>query len=134
MGDRIYSNQISGHNYTLHNADCVTGMRSNLPKGSVDVVVTSPPYNLGIKYKNYDDTIPRQEYLDWMEEWASAVQEVLDDEGSLFLNIGSKPSDPSVPFEVLDRMQRAHFQLQNVIHWIKSIVRLYDFCEGLKSL
>ena len=91
-----------------------------MQKGSVDVVVTSPPYNLGIKYSKYDDNIPRQEYLNWLCAWASDISEVLSDGGSLFLNIGAKPSDQWGPFEVLNEM-RKHFELQNVIHWIKSI-------------
>ena len=95
-------------------------MVRHLDPGSVDVVVTSPPYNLGTPYSGYDDTIPREQYLDWIENWASAVSSVLSDEGSVFLNIGAKPSDPSVPFQVLGRLQKA-FQLQNVIHWVKSI-------------
>ncbi len=105
---------------TLHNEDCVAGMRMQLQPGSVDVVVTSPPYNLGIEYGKYDDTISRKDYLQWLGEWAVVVKNVLRDDGSLFLNVGSKPSDPSVPFQVLAEMQK-HFALQNVIHWIKSI-------------
>jgi site-specific DNA-methyltransferase (adenine-specific) len=105
---------------TLHNEDCVAGMRAQLQPGSVDVVVTSPPYNLGIEYGQYDDTISRKDYLQWLGEWAAVVKDVLSDDGSLFLNIGSKPSDPSVPFQVLAEMQK-HFALQNVIHWVKSI-------------
>ncbi len=105
---------------TLYNLDCLAGMEKKLPARSIDVVVTSPPYNLGVKYKHYDDTISRQDYLRWMGEWAEAVKRVLRDDGSLFLNIGSKPSDPWVPFEVLAEMRR-HFKLQNVIHWVKSI-------------
>ena len=58
-----------------------------MQKGSVDVVVTSPPYNLGIKYSKYDDNIPRQEYLNWLCAWASDISEVLSDGGSLFLNM-----------------------------------------------
>lgn len=95
-------------------------MREILPVGSVDVVVTSPPYNLGIAYGRYDDTAPRAEYLSWLDEWAQAVRQALSGKGSLFLNIGSKPRDPWVPFEALEVMRR-HFCLQNVIHWIKSI-------------
>ncbi|MBT7593778.1 MAG: site-specific DNA-methyltransferase, partial [Gemmatimonadetes bacterium] len=87
---------------------------------SVDVVVTSPPYNLGTRYGTYDDTGARAEYVDWMGTWGAAVSEVLSDEGSLFLNIGGKPSDPWGPFEVLLKL-REHFELQNVIHWVKSI-------------
>jgi len=104
----------------LHPGDCVAGMREHLAPGSVDVVVTSPPYNLGIRYKSYDDTAPRADYLAWLGEWADTVKAVLADKGSLFLNIGSMPSDPYVPFDVLGVM-RARFVLQNVIHWIKSI-------------
>jgi len=105
---------------TLYNGDCITGMRDLLGGESIDVVVTSPPYNLGTRYIAYDDTIPRHDYLDWTEAWACEVHRVLSDDGSLFLNIGAKPSDPGVPFEVLARLQK-HFKLQNTIHWIKSI-------------
>lgn len=108
------------HRFALYNMDCLAGMREKLKPGSVDVVVTSPPYNLGVKYSRYDDTLPRAQYLDWLGEWAETVKEILDERGSLFLNVGSKPSDPWVPFEVLSEM-RHHFHLQNVIHWIKSI-------------
>ena len=105
---------------TLHQGDCVAGMREHLAPGSVDVVVTSPPYNLGIRYKSYDDAAPREDYLRWLGEWADTVKTVLADKGSLFLNVGSMPSDPYVPFDVLGVM-RSRFVLQNVIHWIKSI-------------
>ena len=100
--------------------DCVRGMRERLPERGVDVVVTSPPYNIGIKYNGYDDTISREGYLEWMDEWAAQVERVLSDGGSLFLNVGAKPSDLIVPFQLLEVMRR-HFTLQNVIHWVKSI-------------
>ncbi len=100
--------------------DCVEGMRSFLEDGEVDVIVTSPPYNLGIKYNSYDDSGSRTEYLDWMEKVAQECKRVLSDCGSFFLNIGYKPKDPWVAWEVAFRF-RKHFVLQNVIHWIKSI-------------
>lgn len=104
----------------LYNEDCIAGMDKRLKAKSVDVVVTSPPYNIGVKYGAYDDKIPRDEYLAWITEWGRAVRRVLKDDGSLFLNIGSKPSDPEVPFQVLDALSD-EFKLQNVIHWVKSI-------------
>lgn len=100
--------------------DCVAGMPARLAAGSVDVVVTSPPYNLGVDYNEYDDTVARAHYLAWLGRWADALRGVLADEGSLFLNLGSKPSDPWGPFEVAAEM-RKRFALQNVIHWVKSI-------------
>lgn len=110
----------NGAELTLRLGDCIDGMRKYTSDGSVDVVVTSPPYNLGIAYSDYDDTQSREEYLSWMGEWAREVKRVLADDGSLFLNVGSKPTDPLVPFQLLQVMNE-HFTLQNVIHWVKSI-------------
>ena len=103
----------------LVNMDCLEGM-AGLEAGSVDVVVTSPPYNLGIKYEGYDDGGSRTDYLRWTGRWFAAVKRLLNGQGSFFLNIGSRPKDPWVPFEVL-AVAREHFRLQNVFHWVKSI-------------
>ena len=100
--------------------DCLEGMRKCLEDKEVDVVVTSPPYNIGVKYHKYDDTIPREKYLDWMEEVGLEIKRVLKDDGSFFLNFGHKPTDPWVPWEVAFRL-RKHFILQNIIIWVKSI-------------
>jgi len=107
-------------NILLYNEDCISGMRRRLQPGSVDIVVTSPPYNIGVKYGSYDDSIPRKDYLTWLKEWGKALKEVLNDSGSLFLNIGSRPSEPEIPFQVASVLSE-DFKIQNVIHWIKSI-------------
>src|SRR6185436_10749406 len=44
--------------------DC-TQVLPRLAPASIDAIVTSPPYNLGIRYRTYDDSIPRSEYLQW---------------------------------------------------------------------
>ena len=111
---------MGGSRVVVHGADCVAGMGERVAAGSVDVVVTSPPYNLGIEYGSYDDGAPREQYLRWLGEWADAVKAAMAEKGSLFLNVAGKPRDPWVPFEVLGVM-RERFVLQNVIHWIKSI-------------
>ena len=51
----------------LYHGDSLTLMPA-LDAGSIGVVVTSPPYNLGIRYRSYDDGRPRAEYLRWTEE------------------------------------------------------------------
>jgi site-specific DNA-methyltransferase (adenine-specific) len=107
----------------LYLQDCIEGMRERLEPGSVDVVVTSPPYNLGVDYNGYDDTQSREDYLEWTDRWMAEIERVLAQTGSLFLNVGSKPTDPMVPFQLLD-VARKHFDLQNVIHWVKSIAIL----------
>ncbi len=104
----------------LYPMDCLEGMRRLLADNSVSVVVTSPPYNIGVKYTTYADTRPRDEYLSWIEEVGAEVSRVLEPEGSFFLNIGSKPDDPWVAWDVANRLRRL-FVLQNAIHWVKSI-------------
>jgi site-specific DNA-methyltransferase (adenine-specific) len=99
--------------------DCVKGM-ARLPEKHVDLVVTSPPYNLGLRYGKYSDRQDRQSYLSWCEKWAAEIQRVLKPTGSFFLNIGSAPSNPMLPHEIVMRL-RENFALQNTIHWIKSI-------------
>jgi len=99
--------------------DCLD-ILSRLPERSVDVIVTSPPYNLGIRYRSYDDTMPRQEYLKWTAEWIQRAARVLAPHGSLFLNVGAKPTDPWTAMDVAQAV-RPYLQLQNTFHWIKSI-------------
>jgi site-specific DNA-methyltransferase (adenine-specific) len=108
--------------FTLDVIDCVEGMK-RLTDASVDVVVTSPPYNLGIKYRNYTDRKSREEYLTWSCDWAREVKRVLRAKGSFFLNLGACPSNPLIPHELLVALKEegVGFFLQNTFHWIKSI-------------
>jgi site-specific DNA-methyltransferase (adenine-specific) len=108
--------------FDLRRQDCVKGM-SRLPGKHVDLVVTSPPYNLGVDYKKYSDRQDRQSYLRWCREWAEEVRRILRPSGSFFLNIGSAPSNPMLPHEIVMELTSvpSGFVLQNTIHWIKSI-------------
>jgi site-specific DNA-methyltransferase (adenine-specific) len=103
----------------IHAINCIEGMEL-MDQKSVDVIVTSPPYNLGIEYNTYQDDKPRIDYLDWMETVAKESKHILKDNGSFFLNVGGSLKDPWIPIDVAERFRR-HFTLQNTIHWIKSI-------------
>jgi site-specific DNA-methyltransferase (adenine-specific) len=105
--------------FRFYLGDCLD-LLGVLPAGSIDAIVTSPPYNLGIRYRSYDDTIPRASYLEWTGQWVGRAASVLSAEGSLFLNVGAKPTDPWGALDVA-QAARPHLQLQNTIHWIKSI-------------
>lgn len=103
----------------LRLGDCVAGM-AELPNESVDLVVTSPPYNLGIRYGKFSDRQDRSSYLEWCAKWATQVRRLLKPRGSFFLNVGSAPANPMLPHEIILAL-RELFVLQNTIHWIKSI-------------
>ena len=64
-----YANVASGRNVArFYLADCLDVFRQ-LPAESVDVIVTSPPYNLGIRYNRYQDTLTQADYLAWTDAW-----------------------------------------------------------------
>ncbi|MEO9364061.1 MAG: site-specific DNA-methyltransferase [Nitrososphaera sp.] len=112
-----YGNNSSA---TLYLKDCIAGFNDDVREESVDVVVTSPPYNIGVGYNSYLDALPREKYLAWMEQVGIAVKRALADDGSFFLNIGNRPKDQWIAWDVASVMRR-HFALQNVITWVKSI-------------
>src|SRR5438309_1549677 len=105
--------------FDLRLGDCVAGM-SRLTTASIDLVVTSPPYNLGVRYQKFADTAARDSYLSWCETWAAQIFRLLRPNGSLFLNLGASPGNPMLPHELILRLRKL-FVLQNTIHWIKSI-------------
>jgi len=105
--------------FDVRHEDCAAGM-AKLPDEMVDLVVTSPPYNVGIRYGKYSDHQDRPSYLHWCMEWAAQIQRTLKQSGSFFLNVGATPSNPMLPHEIVWQL-RDGFVLQNTIHWIKSI-------------
>jgi site-specific DNA-methyltransferase (adenine-specific) len=110
---------VSVTKFDLRLEDCLTAM-SRLRAGTIDLVVTSPPYNLGVRYGKYSDREDRQSYLKWCDKWAAQVRRLLKPRGSFFLNIGAAPSNPMLPHEIVFQL-RDLFVLQNTIHWIKSV-------------
>lgn len=100
---------------TIYNEDCIKGL-AKLPPNSIDCCITSPPYNIGLKYNTYTDK--RSDYLDWMEKVFTEVERVLTPNGHFFLNIGPTREDPLLPYNLV---QRSKMQIQNSIIWAKAV-------------
>lgn len=66
----------------IYNMDCIEGLKQ-LDTGTIDLIVTSPPYNLGIKYDTWDDHMEYEEYLKWCTEWLTECYRVLKDDGRI---------------------------------------------------
>lgn len=104
----------------IHN-DCLSELRT-MPDKSVDVVVTSPPYNIGVKYKTYKDRLANEVYLQWLCDVSNEINRVMVDDGSYFLNIGNKPKIPYIAMQVyMTIAKNTPLTLQNNIVWVKSI-------------
>ena len=87
----------------------------------VDIVITSPPYNIGKNYGiSYNDNKPRNEYLDYIDNIGQNIKKILKDNGSIFFNVGNTPSDQWIASDV-GNILRSYFVLQNTIIWNKSI-------------
>jgi adenine-specific DNA-methyltransferase len=71
-------------NVLLYKGDCVELMKL-LGEDVFDLVVTSPPYNIG---KAYEQTRSLEDYLTWSEKWTKEVYRLTKAQGSFWLNLG----------------------------------------------
>ena len=68
------------------NGNCIEEM-AKLPEGCIDLIVTSPPYGVSIKYDVHDDDVEFEEYKVFSKNWLSEAYRVLKDDGRIALNI-----------------------------------------------
>jgi adenine-specific DNA-methyltransferase len=71
----------------IFNLDSLEAMRSlvGIVPDSLDLTVTSPPYNIG---KEYEEKRALEEYLAWTEAWIKLVHELTKPHGAFWLNLG----------------------------------------------
>lgn len=69
----------------IYNCDVFDGFKK-LPDETIDLVVTSPPYNCGIEYDSWQDSKPWDEYLSWCEDWIKEIKRVLKPDGRFAIN------------------------------------------------
>jgi site-specific DNA-methyltransferase (adenine-specific) len=66
--------------------DCVEVMKT-LPEKSIDLIVTSPPYGVGIEYDVHDDDVQFEDYKEFSKKWLTQAFRLLKDDGRIALNI-----------------------------------------------
>jgi site-specific DNA-methyltransferase (adenine-specific) len=66
--------------------DCIEVM-AKMPESSVDLIVTSPPYGVGIAYDSFNDNIEFEQYKLFSASWLREAYRVLKDDGRIALNI-----------------------------------------------
>jgi len=84
---------------------------------SVDLVVTSPPYNLGRPYDAWEDKLPLDEYLAFLRVSMGECFRVLKNGGRLCLNIGASGRDFPLDFMGQQACMEAGFRLRDEIIW-----------------
>ena len=58
-----------------------------MEEGSIDLIVTSPPYGVGIDYDSWDDDKYFEEYKVFAKDWLTQAYRVLKDDGRIAINI-----------------------------------------------
>jgi len=97
----------------------VRGTRLVAPQ-SVDLVVTSPPYNVDVDYGTHDDGQSYPSYLEFSRRWLSRCFEWLRDDGRLCLNIPldkNKDGQQSVGADLTGIAKEAGFRYHSTIVW-----------------
>ena len=103
---------------TVYNDDILK--TKAIVNGSVDLIVTSPPYNVGVKYKSYDDKMSYKDYLSFTEEWLSRCYEWVRDDGRFCLNIPldkNKGGQQSVCADITTIAKRIGWKYHSTIIW-----------------
>ncbi|WP_407491397.1 DNA-methyltransferase [Acinetobacter baumannii] len=75
---------FSTDSVAIFNGNCLELLKK-IPKGSIDLTFTSPPYNIG---KEYEDILSVKEYVDWCEQWLKPIENITKSNGSFVLNVG----------------------------------------------
>ena len=102
------------------NGDCIEIMKE-LPENSIDLIVTSPPYGVGIDYDTHNDDIDFEEYKVFSQNWLSESYRILKDDGRIALNIPyeinrqSKGGRIFMVAELWSIMQRIGFKFFGVV-------------------
>ena len=123
----------------IYQGDCLEVL-STLPDESVDLVITSPPYNLGNdhhtgskRHRAYDDDMGEKEYQSWQVEVLNALYRVLKPEGSVMYNHKNriKNGKQISPYEWLFKTP---FVIKQEIVWVNRSqnfdkIRLYPWTE-----
>lgn len=104
--------------FTLIQGDVLTTELVN--ENSVDLVVTSPPYNVDIQYNSHKDDVTYAEYLEFSEKWMARCFEWLKEDGRFCLNIPldkNKGGQQSVGADLTTIAKRIGFQYHSTIIW-----------------
>lgn len=87
---------------------------------TIDLIVTSPPYNVGIKYNSHDDKMFYKDYLSFTREWLTKCYRLIKDDGRFCLNIPldkNKGGQQSVCADITTIAKQVGWKYHSTIIW-----------------
>lgn len=109
---------FQGNSIYIYNDDFLT--IDYIEEGSIDLIVTSPPYNVDIIYNSYDDKIPYHIYLEFSKKWLEKAYKLLKDDGRLCLNIPldkNKGGQQSVYADIISITKKIGWKYHSTVVW-----------------
>ena len=103
----------------VYNADF---LKSKFRKEIIDLIITSPPYNIGIDYGKYDDNKTYQDYLKFSRQWLIKCYKLLKNNGRLCVNVPidtGKKGKRSIAADLTILAKQAGFKYKGTIVWDK---------------
>lgn len=115
----------------IFNEDCILTMQ-NLPQKSVDLIITSPPYNTCVKRKGgptdigkydiYKDNKTETEYIDWTVEIFNGYDKILKDNRVVLYNFSYSIDNPSLPYKLASKIiENTNWDIADTIIWKKKM-------------
>lgn len=107
-------------NLQLFNDNILNITDLDIPASSVDLIVTSPPYNVDIQYNSHEDGASYENYLLFTEQWLEKCYDLATDAGRLCLNIPldkNKGGQQSVCADITSIAKSIGWQYHSTIVW-----------------
>lgn len=110
-------NMWHSNDLVIYNEDF---LKTHLKSEIIDLIVTSPPYNVGIEYSQYKDSDSYAEYLEFSKKWFTQAYRLLNKNGRMCLNIPldkNKGGNKSVCADLTVLAQKVGFKYHSTIIW-----------------
>lgn len=102
----------------IYNADILS--TKVIQNSSVDLIVTSPPYNVDIHYNSHSDDMSYEDYLEFSQKWIKKCYLLAKNEGTLLLNIPldkNKGGQKSVGADITQIAKKVGWKYHSTIIW-----------------
>lgn len=115
----------------IYNENCFETMKKMAENNiKVDVILTSPPYNMSKKRKGgfadsgrydlYKDNLEEEDYLKWTVDLFNKFDLILNKQRSIIYNFSYSIENPSLPYKlVTEIVKNTSFDLVDTIIWKK---------------
>lgn len=113
--DKLY---FHGDSVWIYNDDIIN--TNCIGKGTIDLIVTSPPYNVDIQYNSHNDKMTYETYLDFTRKWIAKCYELAKDDGRFCLNIPldkNKGGQQSVCADITTIAKEVGWKYHSTIIW-----------------